>query len=49
MLGGRKKRVEKLSAGAIAQLEDGESVRELVQAQTGQSQPQTRARSARPG
>lgn len=36
MLGGRKKRVEKLSAGAGANLEDGESVRELVQTQTGQ-------------
>ena len=37
MLGGRKKRVEKLSAGAQANLEDGESIRELVQTQTGQS------------
>ena len=37
MLGGRKKRVEKLSAGAEANLEDGESIRELVQTQTGQS------------
>jgi hypothetical protein len=37
MLGGRKKRVEKLSAGAKAHLEDGESIRELVQTQTGQS------------
>ena len=37
MLGGRKKRVEKLSAGAKANLEDGESIRELVQTQTGQS------------
>jgi hypothetical protein len=37
MLGGRKKRVEKLSAGANANLEDGESIRELVQTQTGQS------------
>jgi hypothetical protein len=37
MLGGRKKRVEKLSAGAKTNLEDGESIRELVQTQTGQS------------
>ena len=37
MFGGRKKRVEKLSAGANANLEDGESIRELVQTQTGQS------------
>jgi len=37
MFGGRKKRVEKLSAGAQANLEDGESIRELVQVQTGQS------------
>lgn len=37
MFGGRRKRVEKLSAGAQANLEDGESIRELVQAQTGQS------------
>jgi len=37
MFGGRKKRVEKLSAGAMANLEDGESIRELVQTQTGQS------------
>src|SRR4051794_2252188 len=37
MLGGRKKRVEKLSAGAQANLEEGESIRELVQTQTGQS------------
>jgi len=37
MFGGRKKRVEKLSAGARANLEDGESIRELVQVQTGQS------------
>ena len=29
--------MEKLSAGAKANLEDGESIRELVQAQTGQS------------
>jgi hypothetical protein len=34
---GRRKRVEKLSAGATANLEDGESIRELVQTQTGQS------------
>lgn len=37
MFGGRRKRVEKLSAGAGANLEDGEVVRELVQVQTGQS------------
>jgi hypothetical protein len=37
MLGGRKKRVERLSVGANANLEDGESIRELVQTQTGQS------------
>jgi hypothetical protein len=37
MFGGRKKRVERLSAGAKANLEDGESIRELVQTQTGQS------------
>jgi hypothetical protein len=37
MFGGRKKRVEKLSAGAKTNLEDGESIRELVQTQTGQS------------
>ena len=37
MFGGRKKRVAKLSAGARANLEDGESIRELVQTQTGQS------------
>jgi hypothetical protein len=37
MFGDRKKRVEKLSAGARANLEDGESIRELVQVQTGQS------------
>jgi hypothetical protein len=37
MFGGRKKRVEKLSAGAQANLEEGESIRELVQTQTGQS------------
>jgi hypothetical protein len=33
----RKRRVEKLSAGAEANLEDGESIRQLVQTQTGQS------------
>jgi hypothetical protein len=37
MLGGRKKRVEKLSAGAKANVEDGEWIRELVQTQIGQS------------
>jgi hypothetical protein len=37
MFGGRKKRVEKLSAGAKGNLEEGESIRELVQTQTGQS------------
>ena len=37
VLGGRKKRVERLSAGAEANFEDGESIRELVQTQTGQS------------
>ena len=37
MFGGRKKRVERLSAGAKANLDDGESIRELVQTQTGQS------------
>jgi hypothetical protein len=37
VFGGRKKRVEKLTAGATANLEDGESIRELVQTQTGQS------------
>jgi hypothetical protein len=37
MFGGRKKRVEKLGAGARANLEEGESIRELVQVQTGQS------------
>ena len=36
MFGGRKKRVAKLSAGAKANLEEGESIRELVQTQTGQ-------------
>ena len=37
MFGGRKKRVQKLGAGAQANLEEGESIRELVQTQTGQS------------
>jgi hypothetical protein len=37
MFGGRKRRVEKLSAGAARNLESGESIRELVQTQTGQS------------
>jgi hypothetical protein len=37
VFGGRKRRVEKLSGGASANLEDGESIRELVQTQTGQS------------
>jgi hypothetical protein len=37
MFGGRKRRVEKLSAGAATNLEGDESVRELVQTQTGQS------------
>jgi hypothetical protein len=37
LFGGRKKRVARLSAGARANLEDGESIRELVQTQTGQS------------
>jgi hypothetical protein len=37
MFGGRRRRVEKLSAGAEKNLEPGESVRELVQTQTGQS------------
>jgi hypothetical protein len=36
MFGGRKKRVARLAAGAEANLEDGESIRELVQTQTGQ-------------
>jgi hypothetical protein len=36
MLGGRKKRVEKLIAGAKVNLEEGESIRELAQTQTGQ-------------
>jgi len=37
MFGGRRRRVEKLSAGAAKNLEPGESIRELVQTQTGQS------------
>ena len=37
MFGGRKKRVDKLSAGAASNLENGEQIRELVQTQTGQS------------
>ena len=37
MFGGRRRRVEKLSAGAAKNLEDGESIQELVQVQTGQS------------
>ncbi|MCL4286053.1 MAG: hypothetical protein KJ006_00215 [Thermoleophilia bacterium] len=37
MFGGRRKRVEKLSAGARLNLEDGEQIHELVQVQTGQS------------
>src|SRR3954452_21386425 len=37
MFGGRKKRVGKLSAGPQTNLEEGESIRELVQTQTGQS------------
>lgn len=37
VFGGRKKRVEKLSAGARANLDEGETIRELVQVQTGQS------------
>jgi hypothetical protein len=37
MFGGRRRRVEKLSAGAARNLESGESIRELVQTQTGQS------------
>jgi hypothetical protein len=45
MFGDRKKRVEKLSAGAKANLEDGESIRELVQTRTGQSRLQMPARS----
>lgn len=37
VLGGRRRRVEKLSAGAARNLEPGESIRELVQTQTGQA------------
>ncbi len=37
MFGGRRRRVETLSAGAEENLESGESIRELVQTQTGQS------------
>jgi hypothetical protein len=37
MFGGRKKRVERLRGGAKAHLEDGESIREVVPTQTGQS------------
>jgi hypothetical protein len=37
MFGGRRRRVEKLSAGAARNLETGESIRELVQTQIGQS------------
>ena len=37
MFGGRKRRVEKLSAGAAPNLEPDESIQELVQTQTGQS------------
>jgi hypothetical protein len=37
MFGGRRKRVAKLSAGAERNLDKGESIRELVQTQTGQS------------
>lgn len=37
MFGGRKRRVAKLSEGAARNLESGESIRELVQTQTGQS------------
>jgi hypothetical protein len=37
MFGGRKRRVEKLSAGAARNLEPGETVCELVQTQTGQT------------
>jgi hypothetical protein len=36
MFGGRKRRVEKLSAGAAKNLDGDESIRELVQTQTGQ-------------
>lgn len=37
VFGGRRRRVEKLEAGAAKSLEPGEAVRELVQTQTGQS------------
>jgi FG-GAP repeat protein len=37
MFGGRRRRVERLSAGAARNLEPGETVRELVQVQTGQA------------
>jgi hypothetical protein len=37
VFGGRGRRVDKLSAGAAKNLESGESVRELVQTQTGQT------------
>jgi hypothetical protein len=37
MFSGRRKRVEKLSAGAQPNLEEGEEIAELVQVQTGQS------------
>jgi hypothetical protein len=37
VFGGRRRRVEKLRAGAAKNLEPGESIRELVQTQTGQS------------
>jgi hypothetical protein len=37
MFGGRRRRVEKLTTGAAENLEPGESVRALVQTQTGQS------------
>src|SRR4051794_13996679 len=37
VFGRRKARVEKLRAGAKAHLEEGESIRELVQTQTGQA------------
>lgn len=37
VFGGRKRRVQKLSAGAERNLEPGESIRVIVQTQTGQS------------
>lgn len=37
MFGGRKRRIATLSAGASANLDEGESIRGLVQTQTGQS------------